>query len=154
MSDYDTDLSSWSERQATLLRRRAAGEWVNEAEPDWPNIAEEIDSVGRSERSTLTSHVGTVIEHLLKLEASPAIAPRAGWKETIIRTRIAIDDVLQDSPSLRPFVDAVIARAHTQRRRLVAELLALHNEAPRVALEQLGYTADQVLGSWLPADPQ
>lgn len=153
MSDYDTDLLSWSERQATLLRRRAAGERVNDVEPDWPNIAEEIESVGRAERSTLTSHVGAVIEHLLKLEASPSIAPCAGWKETIIRTRIAIDDVLQDSPSLRPSLDAIIARAHGQRRRLVAALLLLHNELPRVALEQLGYTADQVLGTWLPADP-
>ena len=46
MSDYDTDILTWSERQATLLRRRAAGELVNDAEIDWPNVAEEIESVG------------------------------------------------------------------------------------------------------------
>ena len=35
MSDlYDTDVMLWSERQAALLRRRAAGEPVNEM-PDW-----------------------------------------------------------------------------------------------------------------------
>ncbi len=43
MSDlYDADIVTWSERQADLLRRRAAGELVNDAEMDWSNIAEEI----------------------------------------------------------------------------------------------------------------
>jgi hypothetical protein len=39
MSDYDTDLLTWSERQAALLRRRAAGELMNDAEIDWANVA-------------------------------------------------------------------------------------------------------------------
>ena len=40
MSDlYDTDILLWSERQADLLRRHAAGERVNDASIDWPNIA-------------------------------------------------------------------------------------------------------------------
>src|SRR4051794_32211880 len=43
---YDADVYEWSQHQAALLRRRAAGELVNEAELDWPNIAEEIESVG------------------------------------------------------------------------------------------------------------
>ena len=35
MSDlYDTDIVTWSEQQAALLRRRAARELVNEAEID------------------------------------------------------------------------------------------------------------------------
>ena len=42
MSDlYDTDLVIWSERQAELLRRMAAGERVND-QIDWENVAEEI----------------------------------------------------------------------------------------------------------------
>ncbi|WP_428487199.1 DUF29 family protein [Rhodopila sp.] len=44
---YDEDILLWSERQRDLLRRVAAGEPVNEA-PDWPNIIEEVESVGRS----------------------------------------------------------------------------------------------------------
>src|SRR5271157_5553989 len=42
MSDldlYDTDILAWSERQADLLRRHAAGDLVNDAELDWLNIA-------------------------------------------------------------------------------------------------------------------
>jgi hypothetical protein len=50
MSDYDTDILLWSEHQAALLRRRASGELINEAELDWPNIPEEIESVGSEQR--------------------------------------------------------------------------------------------------------
>ena len=46
MSHYDADILLWSKRQGELLRRHAAGELVNEAEVGWPNIAEEIESVG------------------------------------------------------------------------------------------------------------
>jgi hypothetical protein len=47
MSDlYHTDILEWSERQGALLRRIAAGERVNDTDLDWPNIAEEIESVG------------------------------------------------------------------------------------------------------------
>ena len=47
---YEEDIVLWSERQGELLRRRAAGELVNEAELDWPNIAEEIEAVGNEQR--------------------------------------------------------------------------------------------------------
>ena len=57
MSDlYDTDILLWSERQAELLRRHAAGERVKDAWIDWPNIAEEIVDVGRSELRAVASH--------------------------------------------------------------------------------------------------
>ena len=42
---YDEDFVAWSERQAALLRRRAAGELVNDAEIDWTNVAEEIEAL-------------------------------------------------------------------------------------------------------------
>jgi hypothetical protein len=50
MSDlYDTDFVTWSRQQLDLLRRRASGELVNEAEIDWPNVGEEIEALGRTE---------------------------------------------------------------------------------------------------------
>ncbi|MBV8091659.1 MAG: DUF29 family protein, partial [Acetobacteraceae bacterium] len=57
MSGYSEDIVTWSERQGALLRRIAAGELVNSAELDWPNIAEEIESVGRSETRACESHL-------------------------------------------------------------------------------------------------
>ena len=85
MSDYHLDIFAWSRRQGE--RRQAAGERVNDGDLDWPNIAEEIDAVGRSERSELASHIAVAIEHLMKLHASPAAALRIGWQETVARAR-------------------------------------------------------------------
>jgi hypothetical protein len=59
MSDlYDEDIVLWSEGQGELLRRRAAGELVNDAELDWPNIAEEIESVGNEQRFAVVGRAG------------------------------------------------------------------------------------------------
>jgi len=155
MSDlYDEDIQLWSERQAALLRRRSGGELINDAELDWPNIAEEIESVGASERRELASKVRTVLEHLMKLQASPASMPRIGWKESVENARSAIDDVLESSPSLKPTVGKVIEHQLPRARRLVAVSLTEHGETPRVLLEQLRYSADQVLGEWFPDEQQ
>ena len=153
MSHYDTDVYAWSERQGALLRRLAAGERVNDADLDWPNIAEEIESVGRSERSALSSHIGNVIEHLIKLQASPAIEPRGGWQETIARARGEIERLLEDSPGMRPVVGATIARELARARRLAAVALRLDAEQPQVDLQAISYSEQQVRGEWLPAAP-
>jgi hypothetical protein len=146
---YNEDLVRWSERQAELLRRVALGSPVNEA-PDWSNIVEEIESVGRSGRAALSRHIRIILEHLVKLEVSPAAGPRAGWRETIIRARADIEDLLEESPSLRRSIAAVCVRQLDRVRPIVAAVLAAYGEPPRVPLEGVRYTAEQVLGPWLP----
>lgn len=153
MSDYDLDIYAWSRRQGALLRRLAAGERVNDADLDWPNIAEEIETVGRSERAAVRSHVLNVLEHLIKLQASPVTEPRAGWQATVERARIEIEQLLADSPSLRSLVTSLIGDGLPKARRLAATALALHGETPRVDLQALDYTEDQVLSDWLPPSP-
>jgi hypothetical protein len=70
MSDlYDDDILTWSERQAELLLRRAAGELVNDAEIDWPNVAEEIKDVGRSQLHAVEALLSQALRHMLKAEA-------------------------------------------------------------------------------------
>ena len=152
MSDHDADIVAWSDHQVALLRRRAAGELINVADVDWSNIAEEIESVGTSERSKLASHIATVLEHLVKLEASPAIEPRNGWKATIAGVRDDIERVLIDSPSLRRSVTHLVSRELRRSAKLAARVMALHGEQPRVDIASLTYTEQQVLGDWFPDD--
>jgi hypothetical protein len=80
MSDYDSDILVWSERQADLLRRRAAGELVNDAALDWPNIAEEIEGVGRSQLNAVESLLTQAMLHMLKAEAWPLSRDAPSWR--------------------------------------------------------------------------
>jgi hypothetical protein len=81
MSDvYDTDILTWSEHQAALLRRRAAGELVNEAELDWPNIAEEIEAVGQSQVDAIESWLYQALLHMLKASAWPLSDAVPHWQ--------------------------------------------------------------------------
>jgi len=151
MSDlYDTDIVLWSERQGGLLRRRAAGELVNEAELDWSNIAEEIESLGRNQARELASRIAAVILHLMKLQASPAGDPRAGWRDTVQEQRDEIERLLLDAPTLRGRIPAIITQELERARRRARTALTDHDEQSRVDLDTIVYTEDEVLGHWLP----
>ena len=87
MSEYDADILLWSEHQAALLRRRAAGKLVNEAEMDWPNIAEEIEDVGRSQLHAVESLLVQALRHMLKAEAWPLSRDAPSWRADAIDFR-------------------------------------------------------------------
>ncbi len=70
----------WSEHQAGLLRRRAAGELVNDAEIDWPNVADEIASVGYEQRHAVKSLLRHALIHKLKAKAWPVSRDVPHWQ--------------------------------------------------------------------------
>jgi len=104
MSDlYETDFTLWSEPQAQALHRRTTNEI------DWDNVAEEIESLGKNGRRDLASHIETVLDHLIRLQASPATQPHRAWNHRLIVQREAIRRLLNDSPSLRREIAGIIA---------------------------------------------
>ena len=142
---YEDDIVLWSERQAALLRRRAAGELINEAELDWPNIAEEIESLGKRDARELASRITTILIHLIKLDVSTATEPRAGWRNTILTQQTEVDLLLRDAPSLRRTVPAVIGdQLDIAKKRALAEL-AGQSEQILVDLAPITFTSEQVL---------
>jgi hypothetical protein len=150
---YEEDFVRWTEQQAAALRE-AAGTTTN-LPLDWENLAEEIGSLGRSQSRELGSRIAVIIEHLIKLETSPATDPRPGWIDTIGRERRDIEDLLNDSPSLRAKVASVIARETPGTIRLVARSLRSRGEANLETIarvERASYSEDQVLGDWFPRD--
>jgi Domain of unknown function DUF29 len=81
MSDlYEDDILLWSERQADLLRRLVAGERVNDVVPDWPNIIEEIESVGNEQLHAVESLLLRALIHRLKAEAWPDSRDAPHWR--------------------------------------------------------------------------
>src|SRR3954447_21138782 len=94
---YEDDILLWSERQSELLRRRAAGELVNEAELDWPNIAEEIESMGRDEQEQLISRLAILLAHLLKWRFQPDHRGNS-WRLTILEQRRRSQRIVSRNP--------------------------------------------------------
>ena len=132
MNEYETDLSAWAEQQAALLRRIASDERVNDAQPDWLNIAEELEAVGRSERRELRNRMERLLQHLLKWQFQPEHRSR-GWRSTIQTQRREIRSVLDDNPSLVRTLSLVVDNAYPSARIAAMEetgLLKLPETSP------------------------
>ena len=153
---YDQDFIGWTEQQARRLRE-AAARGVN-LPLDWANLAEEIEDLGRNHAHAVKSHLARIVEHLLKLEYSPAAPPRDGWIDSIDDARSEIELYLQDDPGLRPRLPGLLTRAAPTGTKRAATALARHAESDAAARVRLAgpehYTLDQVLDEdWLPARP-
>ena len=77
----DEDFAAWAAEQAALLRQGQL-ETV-----DVENLAEEIDSVGNSERYEIDSRMEVLLQHLLKWQFQPE-KRKSGWKGSIVEQRI------------------------------------------------------------------
>jgi len=103
MSDlYEADILAWSERQAELLRRVAAGERLNE-QPDWENVVEEIESVGREQLHAVESLLVQAMLHMAKAAAWPDSSAVPGWLAEARRFRG--DAARRFAPSMRRRID-------------------------------------------------
>lgn len=150
---YDVDFVAWSKQQAGALR--AAAHSGSNLNLDWANLAEEIESLGASERRELHSQVQRIIRHLLKLEYSPADDPRRGWVESLGDARSAIELVLETSPSLRNEIAAAIEAELPRGARDAIRDLEKYGEVEPEAVALIRaarYTRAQILEDWLPPD--
>ncbi len=85
---YETDILEWSEHQAALLRRLAAGERVDD-HVDWENVVEEIESVGNEVVHAVSSRLMQAMAHRLKAIGWPDARDVANWQADA--RRFAID---------------------------------------------------------------
>jgi hypothetical protein len=138
------DLYAWSRAQADLLR---AGRF---AELDLAHLIEEIEDVGGAMKRAVRKRIRTIIEHLLKLEHSPASEPRAGWRATVRTQRVRLRDTL--TPTLRREVEQELAELYDDARGLAEGALRDHDEhaAADALPATCPYTFDQFTGDWLP----
>ena len=106
---YERDVYTWSHEQARLIRE---GRWDA---VDFINVAEEIESVGRTEFNRLESALRIVLMHMLKWDHQPERRSRS-WALSIAAQRVELDDVLGDNPGLKPRLAEAIARAYRRAR--------------------------------------
>jgi Domain of unknown function DUF29 len=136
---YDADILAWSERQGELLRRIAAGERVNDADLDWPNIAEEIEEVGRSELHTVESLLVQALLHELKAKAWPLARGAPHWRAEARRFRG--DAASRFSPSMRQRID--LTRLY--RRALHAMPASVDDQPPLPVPSSCALTLEELL---------
>jgi Domain of unknown function DUF29 len=112
---------------------------------DLENLAEEVESLGRSDLNTVRSQVRRIIEHLLKLEYSPASEPRIDWRDSVAQARDEIEDHI--TASMFPDVAADLDKLFGRARRNVASGLVRHGEreVAKVLPADCPYSFEQIL---------
>jgi len=107
--DYDSDFHAWSQDQAALLRE------LRPNSIDWENVAEEIETLGGSQRREIRSRLIVLLTHLLKWAYQPTGRGNS-WRASIVGAREEILSELQDSPSLKRYPAEVLPKQYTVAR--------------------------------------
>jgi hypothetical protein len=120
---HEEDFVAWTERQAAHLRAGRVDAL------DLPNLAEELEDLGRSERRELDSRFEILIAHLPEKELQPEAYTR-NWDATVNEQRRALRRLLESSPSLGT--------------RLADRMQAIYPDALARAVDETGLTAEWV----------
>jgi len=112
---YETDFAEWAFHTAELLRR---GDFQD---VDIENLVEEMESLGRSQRTSVQSQMRRLLVHVLKQRIQPERSSTS-WRISIVNARKELMDFIEASPSLR--------------RHLATSLPKIYRDAIDVALEE------------------
>lgn len=115
---YDKDFYAWTMHNAELIRQ---GRF---SEIDVEHVAEEIESMGRSDKRELISRLAVLVAHLLKWQLQPARHSNS-WKYTIKEQRLEIADLLKESPSLNHELNSRLDHAYKRAIVIAAKEIGL-----------------------------
>jgi hypothetical protein len=107
---YERDFHAWLQDQVAKLRARSHNDI------DWENLAEEIESVGRSERREIENRLALLITHLLKWQFQPGRRSES-WRISISEQRLWIPNIIKTSPSLKDYPAELFGAAYKDGRR-------------------------------------
>jgi hypothetical protein len=137
---YDDDILLWSERQSDLLRRIAAGKAINER-PDWVNIIEEVESVGRSDLRVVESLLLQAFMTMLKAEAWPNSLSVPAWQSDALLFQSQARPAF--SPSMRRRID--VAELYANAVRVLPT--SIDGQPPQPASRTSPMTLDELLAA-------
>lgn len=102
---YDKDFYQWAMKNAELMRQGRL------SEIDVENIAEELESMGKSQKRELIHRLAVLMMHLLKWQYQPQNRGRS-WKGTVTEQRNELDLLIEDSPSLKHGIEPSMEKAY------------------------------------------
>ena len=107
---YERDFHAWSQEQARKVREGSL-------DIDRENIAEELESLGKSQQSELRRHFELYLMHRLKWEYQPWYRTRS-WTLTMKEQQLQAVRLVRQNPSLKPLVHQLFADAFSGARAL------------------------------------
>lgn len=140
---YDQDYYLWLTETAYLLQEGRL------SEVDVPNLMDEIESMGKSQKRAIESYLKVLLLHLLKWQYQPGL--RSGsWRSSIRNSRVGIQKRMSESPSLRTYPEEIWMECYDLARANAADETGL----PLKTLpETPPFTLDQVLdAAFLPPE--
>lgn len=101
LTPIEADYARWCAEQGALLRSGRLGAL------DRANLAEEIESLGRSDKREIENRLSVLLVHLLKWRFQQD-KRSSGWRGTIREQRSRLARILADSPSLAGYPGEII----------------------------------------------
>jgi hypothetical protein len=135
MSKYEDDFYAWTQEQAEYLR---AGVW---SAVDVTHVAEELETLGRSEQNAVVSYLEVLLRHLLKWMYQPARRGQS-WRRSIRVPRQRIARLIRRNPKLRHELSDLMEEAYMDARENAADETGLTLES---LAEQCPWALSQVL---------
>jgi hypothetical protein len=111
---------------------------------DCQSLAEELETMGARERRELLPHLEMLLKHLLKWQYEP---DRRGmsWRNSVKVARRGMEDLLEDSPSLKSAVTEAINKAFARARGDAAEEMRLTRSQAAQLPKTCQWTFDQFI---------
>lgn len=114
-ASYDGDFYLWTEEQSNFLKNQEFNKL------DLAHLVEEIQSLGRSEKRALESHLANLLLHLLKIKYQPNKHTKS-WDYSIKNARHKVQLLLKENPSLKNHLPQVLEEAYfTGRLAAISE---------------------------------
>ncbi|MFN9174064.1 MAG: DUF29 domain-containing protein [Synechocystis sp.] len=105
---YEQDFALWIQATVQQLKTK------NIENLDWEHLIEEIEGLTRSDRRELKHRLITLFEHALKRRYVPLSDGYRGWELTLKRTQSHLQDLLNDSPSLRGYLLEILPHCYQE----------------------------------------
>ena len=99
---YDQDFALWIEETVKQLK---SGDL---SQLDLENLIDEVESLAKRDKRSLESRLVTLFEHALKRSYVDLPECYRGWDVTLNRTQQQLNQILNDSPSLRNFLEDIL----------------------------------------------
>ncbi len=102
---YDNDYYQWLMETAYLLEEGRFSEL------DIPNLLDEIESMGKSQKRAIESYLKVLILHLLKWKYQ-SHSRSGSWRGSIYNSRKGIHKRIKESPSLKTYPEIILAECY------------------------------------------